>query len=64
MKQAIGAAVLTGVLFAVAIGSLGVSNDGAGGGRMWSQACGGDRALQADPSAFSRCMRAVPPWVD
>jgi hypothetical protein len=64
MKGALRAAFVTGILTSVAVGMLGVSNQGAGGVEMWSKACGGDKALHADPPAFSRCMRAVPPWVD
>lgn len=64
MKGAIRAAVVTGILMSVTVGVLGISDKGAGGVEMWSKACGGDKALHADPPAFSRCMRVVPPWVD
>jgi hypothetical protein len=64
IRTAIHMAVAAGLLATVAVGLLGTSNDGAGVKQMLVNACGGDRALQADPPAFSRCMRPLPPWAD
>jgi hypothetical protein len=64
MKGALRTALATGILTSVGVGVLGMFNAGAGTVAMWSKACGGDKALHADPPAFSRCMRAVPPWAD
>lgn len=64
MRAAIRTAICTGLVAAAAVGVLSTSNDGAGVKEMVVNACGGDKALQADPPAFSRCMRALPPSAD
>ena len=64
IRAGIRTAILTGLLAAVGVGVLGTSDSGAGVKEMLVKACGGDRALQADPPAFSRCMRPLPPWAD
>lgn len=64
IRVAIRTAVFTGLVAAAAVGVLGTSNAGAGVKQMVVNACGGDEALQADPPAFSRCMRALPPSAD
>ena len=64
MKGAIRVALVMGTLMAVAIGGVGISSKTTSGVELWSKACGGDKALHADPPAFSRCMRAVPASAD
>jgi hypothetical protein len=64
MKGALRATFVMGTLMAVAIGGIGISSKTTSGVELWSKACGGDKALHADPTAFSRCMRAVPASAD
>jgi hypothetical protein len=64
IRAAIRTAVGIGLLASVAVGFLATSNRDAGVKHMLVKACGGDQALQADPPAFSRCMRPLPPWAD
>ena len=64
LRAAIRTALGIGLLASVAVGVLGTSNSGAGVKQIFVKACGGDKALQADPPAFSRCMRPLPPWAD
>src|SRR5207249_10864561 len=64
IRAAIRTALGIGLLASVAVGVLGTSNSGAGVKQIFVKACGGDKALQADPPAFSRCMRPLPPWAD
>jgi hypothetical protein len=64
IRSAIRTAVATGLLASLAVGILGTSNSGAGVKQMVVKACGSDMALQADPAAFSKCMRPLPAWAD
>jgi hypothetical protein len=64
IRAAIGTALFTGLAASVAVVALSTSNAGAGVKQMVVKACGGDEALQANPPAFSRCMRHLPPSAD